>query len=396
MKILILNHNDENKGTYFRCQLIGKNLLNHGHKVSLSCYNPDSKAIKVKKRKDGSGLNIINVAGSHTLSSVTEMPYHCIRAIQNTNIALTGKYDAIMFTGVACPTTGFSLLLISVLKAVGIIRPKIIVDWDDLWGKNGLTALNNKGGIAVAVADLMETQLPKLADIVTVVSHNILNRAIAAGIDKKKIFYLPNGTTPVSGKLIDKDEIREKLGIKKSAVVLFFVGRALWTFDYLLASFKIIVNKYPNAIILYVSPLQEIHLKKIQKARLNNNVVFLGTRAYDELLELIIAADIALLPRENSEIEKANFPTRLCDYLSMGKPIVASSIGDEVEYIFNKYRCGLLADYDSPKDFAEKIMSYIKNPELREKVGKVNLIVARKLALKKTINEFNKILSNHD
>lgn len=393
MKILIVNHNDKNKGTFFRCLSIGQILTRLGNQVSLSCYNPDKRALKIRKSSDISGVKIIEVAGSHTMSSVTELPYHFLRAFQNIYIALTGRFDIVMFSGVACPTTGLSLIFVSFLKLLGILNIKIIVDWDDLWGKDGLTSLNNKGSFAVMVADFMETRLPKLADIVTVVSHNIYDRALSAGIDNKKILYLPNGTNITPGSFQNKSAVRKSLGIKESSTVLFFVGRALWTFDYLIASFKIIVKKYPKVVIIYVSPLQEKHIKTIEDAGLKNNLIFVGIQPYEKLLSLISASDVALLPRENSEIEKANFPTRLCDYISMGKPIVASSIGDEVEYIFKKYHCGLLAKHDSPKDFADKIINLIENKKLREKIGNINTKVTAKLSLDKYVGKLNKIIT---
>lgn len=370
--------------------------MNLHHKVDLSCFNPDSHALGIKQHKHISGLNIINVAGSHTMASITELPYHFIRVIQNVFLAAKGNYKVLMFSGIASPTTGTAFLVCWVLKKLGIRKWYLIIDWDDLWGKGGLTDYNNQGSIAVHVADYMETNLPRLADLVTVVSHNILNRAISIGINKKNIFYLPNGTTPNGKYFVPSSKVKNKYGLQRNSKVLCFVGRALWTFDYLIESIKIIATKFPNIKILYISPLDKIHLKKIKEYNLSNNIIYMGTQPYEALSELISISDIALLPRAGTDIEKANFPTRLCDYVAAGRPVVASSIGDEVELIIKKYKCGLLASPDNPTDFAEKVIILLKNIKLRKTVGENNIRVANKyLSWDLTVRKFHNTILNH-
>jgi len=57
MNILILNHNQNGQGTYFRCYHFGKNLVELGHQVTLLTTSRNH-LLKLKKTVDN-GLEII-------------------------------------------------------------------------------------------------------------------------------------------------------------------------------------------------------------------------------------------------------------------------------------------------------------------------------------------------
>ena len=54
MKILYLNHNFENEGTFNRCFFIGRELVKMGHKVTILTVSNDAPQFWLKKRiRDG-------------------------------------------------------------------------------------------------------------------------------------------------------------------------------------------------------------------------------------------------------------------------------------------------------------------------------------------------------
>ncbi len=375
MKILILNHNDQGAGTYFRCLFLGKSLSKLGNEVSLSCLNPKHFSKKVKNETI-EGVNLFLLTGQHGNSSFSEFPFHIIRVFENIKIALAGRFDVIYFFNVASLTTGLPLIFLYLLRTLGVIKGRFLVDCDDWWGKDGLTSLNRKGRLIVTTATLLETKLPKLAEKVTVVSGMIKNKLISSGIPAEKIYYLPNGAEINGSYSTSTISYRLELNLPTDKIFLCFVGRALWTFDYLLEGLKLVVRERPETMIIYISPLGKELIEKLRRSGILNNIICLGTQSNARMQKYLRAADILLLPRIESINEKANYPGRLGDYLAAGRPIVSTAIGDEAEKVIRKFRCGLLSKSGEPADFSKNIIKLIDDRKLREKFGQNNRQVA--------------------
>lgn len=375
LRLLILNHNDKEKGTFFRCFFIGKCLSKLGVDTSLSCLNPAMRQFSIRREESG-GVKYFLITGQHGMNSFTELPFHIYRTLQNIYLIVSGRYDFIYFFNVVSPTIALPLIFLKLFKSLGILKTQVIIDWDDFWGKGGLTSVNKKGVLIELVADFLERALPKFGDRLTVASKNIERRALINGINPAKLYYLPNGANVDFLYSSQTKPLRVKLNLPIRKNILCFVGRVLWTFDYLIESFLHIVAAKPDTLLLYISPLKTSHLNQIKKLGLSKNVKFLGVQPYEKLSDLLMASDILLLPRIATEIEKLNSPARLGDYLAAGRPIVATAIGDEVEKVMTKFKCGLLAKPNDSIDFSKKVIELIDNKELREKIGVNNRLLA--------------------
>lgn len=374
MRLLILNHNEENSGTFFRCFSIAKQLSKLGVHTSLACLSSRKMQFSIKHKKNG-GVSLKLLVAQHGKSSFSELPFHIYRSIQNIYLIISERYDFVYFFNVASPTIAIPLLLLKPLISIGIIRTRIIIDWDDLWGINGLTSIEKKGMIIESVADFLERKLPKLGEKLTVASTNIRKKAIKNGINKSKLYYLPNGANinPSSG--CKTEQLRESLNLPKGRNILCFVGRAPWTISYLLESFEFILKDKPNTILIVITPDTG---KSIRSDLPKNAIRWLGTLPYNKMQKYLLASDILLLPRIPSEVEKYNCPARLGDYLAAGKPIVSTSIGDEAERIIKRFNAGLMAKAKDPYDFSKQVIKLIKNRKLREEIGNNNRFIAEK------------------
>jgi glycosyltransferase involved in cell wall biosynthesis len=97
------------------------------------------------------------------------------------------------------------------------------------------------------------------------------------------------------------------------------------------------------------------------------NVICIRRQPYHKIPLYLGASDVLLLPLPDTLFDRARWPLRLGDYLAAGRPIVATSL-PEIEKIVSE--CGLLAKIGDPEDFADKILSIISDPDLREEMGK--------------------------
>lgn len=376
MRILILNHNDKDKGTFFRCLFLGKYLCKAGNEVVLSCLNPE-RGIRTKKTEDES-VEIFLLVGQHGSSSLFELPYHLLRSLLNIRLALFGGFDVIYSFNVASPTTGMPIVFLKLLKKLGLFKKRLVVDWDDWWGSGGLTSIDNKGRLIEGAANIFETKIPPLADMVTVVSDTLKEHATNIGITPSKIINVPNGANVGAWCSIDQKKIRNELGLPDEANILCFAGRVLTIFDNLIKSINLIVKKAPNTVVLIIAPLKNSHLTRISDLGLKNNIIYLGVQPYEVLLHYLRASDILLLPRVDNYSERANYPGRLGDYLASGRPIVTNPIG-QIERVINDNHCGLIAKINDAEDFAEKVIELINDPELSKQMGDKGQKIARDL-----------------
>jgi len=107
---------------------------------------------------------------------------------------------------------------------------------------------------------------------------------------------------------------------------LLFVGRLEKRkgFDYLWKAFKLVKQEIPNCRLIVVGPgfrLRNKYQKRIDRHGLKD-VIFTGYAAYSELPRYYKTADIVCFPATGWE----SFGIVLLEAMSLGKPIVASSI----------------------------------------------------------------------
>ena len=95
----------------------------------------------------------------------------------------------------------------------------------------------------------------------------------------------------------------------------------------------------------------------------------------NELVSIYEKADIALFPRQSDKYIDIAMPVKLFEYLSFGKPVIATKRIEPMKFILENH-CGLVCD-DDYKSIAETIECFYGNEELQIKLNK---------AVKKTAN----------
>lgn len=129
------------------------------------------------------------------------------------------------------------------------------------------------------------------------------------------------------------------------------------------------------------------HYKKIANDNGVKNINFIGQVNYSDVPNLLNKSDILLLPSSAKNIKSRNYTSamKLFEYMSIGKPIIASNIPSNTEILENNLNC-LLFEPDNPKSMVEKINTLINDKELNKKITKNS----SKLAIKYSWTERSK------
>ncbi|MFQ5706565.1 MAG: glycosyltransferase family 4 protein [bacterium] len=212
----------------------------------------------------------------------------------------------------------------------------------------------------------------RLSDRVITVSNALKEYYLEKRVPADKIFVIPNGVDieKFSPK-IKSLPIRKKFGFDDK-VVLGFVG----SFHYwhgvenLLQLMERTLNKYNNIAYLLVGdgPLKKQAEALVKSKKWEKDVIFTGYVLHEEVPSHVAAMDIVLAPYPHMDFFYFS-PLKLYEYLSAGKAVIASAIGQIAEVIEDG-RNGFLYDPEHPGQFVEKTCELIEDGDLRERLGR--------------------------
>lgn len=127
------------------------------------------------------------------------------------------------------------------------------------------------------------------------------------------------------------------------------------------------LNNYSFVII------GEVNNEIEQKLSLISNIYILGKKKHENLSKYIQSFDCGIMPYKVNEFTDSVYPSKLNEYLAMGKPVVSSNIY-EMSY-FNKENQNIVDIAIDENDFSNLIQNNIENDNI-EKLKKRNLIAS--------------------
>lgn len=364
MKILFINNNPEGKGTFWRCLGLANSLAKKGHQVTITCLQKRFLVLTIQ-REWRQGVEIIalpRVGGS----GIKELPGHLLRAVYIIILSLRQNFDIVHTFNVASLTCGLPVLPLWLLKKAHLGKYEIVVDWDDFWGKGGLTSLDKQGSLVEYLAGFMEAKIPLLADKVTVVSEEICRMAVRFGVKPSNVTKIINGSPVDTVEPLDKIMVRRKLKMGVKDKIICFPAAMTANLRFVLNSFELIYRKRADVKLILVNPLTVKEQKLVLASSAAKNITLAGFQSYDRYLLYLAAADVVLIPRSNHILDRCEFPSRLGDVMALSRPVVMNKSGDAWKIVVDN-EIGLVTPVDDPQLFAEAILKIIDNPKLAKK-----------------------------
>jgi glycosyltransferase involved in cell wall biosynthesis len=174
------------------------------------------------------------------------------------------------------------------------------------------------------------------ADIVVVVSQAIKEELLRRGIESEKILVNPNGVDPDRYSLsVDGSGIRRQYDLNGKEVIGFIGTFGKWHgAEILVEAFGQLLHRYPEyqkRVILFMigdGMTMSLVKRNIVEFSIKESCVLTGLVPQEEGPEHLAACDILVAPHKPNPDGTPFFgsPTKLFEYMAMGKGIVASDL----------------------------------------------------------------------
>lgn len=374
MRILFLNHNVVRRGgTFHRAYQVARYLVRLGHSVTLLSISAHRVIGFSRERCDG--VDIIHTpdwlwgvgrTGWDPFDTMSRCAY------------LTGQSWDVIHAWDCRPA-----VILPALWARHWSRRaggKLLIDWADWWGRGG-TQAERGDSVAKALYGPIETFFEEAfrarADGTTVASRALRERVVALGVSEDSVQALPGGCDTDSVRPIDRGEARAQLGIPSSEWVVGYLGALpIREADLLARTLVITRASIPRLRFLAIGVSiagSNVPLSAMLRDIWGEWITHTGRIPFETVGLYLSACDAVILPMRRNISNAARWPSKINDYLSAGRAIVATPVG-EVEQLL-RLGVGVTAD-DNPQALAAALDFLHTHPDEGQRLGRQGRLLA--------------------
>lgn len=219
---------------------------------------------------------------------------------------------------------------------------------------------------------LLYRWLLRAADHVFVQSEQMREDIAAEGIPSHKITAVPMGISVEMCAAVNTFENRRLLPEQVPCVLYLGTLNKVRRLDFLVRAFAKVRESVPTARLYLVGrgedPEDEVFLKhEVVRLNLESCVVFVGQLPQPEALQYVAEADVCVSPFYPTPILRSTSPTKLVEYMALGKAVVAND-HPEQKRLIEESGGGLCVAYDE-QAFADAIVTLLQNPKTAQFMG---------------------------
>ena len=218
-------------------------------------------------------------------------------------------------------------------------RVRIVVDSDDWEGRGGWNELTPMPALAREAVAWHEVACLRAADQVVVASRGLETLALSSGVAPARLSYLPNASWDGAAGWPSGQgaRARRELGLGDAPTLLLYSrlfevdpGRLAGIAGRVLAA-------VPAARLLVVGAglfgEEERLAAALGAAGIRDRSTLLGWVERERLPDLLAAGDVALVPLEDTLVNRCRCSVKLLDLMLSGRPIAAERVGQVGEYL---------------------------------------------------------------
>ena len=268
------------------------------------------------------------------------------------------KYDAVLLYGV--PTVGIQCLIIARQYGIPVLFRSIDVSHQLV--PNRLLSLPTR---------LIERFIYRRVDGVSALTPELKRYIESFGVPETKVTMIPAG--------VDSDmflpgprnqNLVSRFGIRRSDRIVLFMG-TIYRFsglDTIIRGFPGLLERHPGTKLLIVGSGEDRgRLEAMAKSEgVIENVIFTGVQPYESLPDFIRSSDVCINPFELNLITRDILPTKLFQYLSCAKPLLATELPGTLHFLSGEAQ-GVV--YASLPDFVSCLSELLEDPARCESLG---------------------------
>jgi glycosyltransferase involved in cell wall biosynthesis len=243
-----------------------------------------------------------------------------------------------------------------------------ILDVRDLWPAAATSLMQISPGWETRIAEELERHLYRAAAAVTAVTRPFCDHIDAIRGQARRAVLLPNGTMPqffVSGPAGSGD----RLGVRDDRFLLTFAG-VLGIAQALPSALEAARLLDGVAEFLFVGdgPMKA-NVMELARERGLRNVHFHPQIALDRIPPVLAASDALLVPLSAHPTFAQFVPSKLIDYMAVGRPVVLSAGGEAVR-ILELSGGGIAVAPETPEALAAAVRRLAEHPEEAAEMGR--------------------------
>lgn len=222
--------------------------------------------------------------------------------------------------------------------------------------------------ILIIFSRFLDYVVPRLADHIIAISKNLDNFFAEKGVGPGKVSVIPLSVTSSIFVSTSKEDICEKYNLPtRHSVIYTGTLDRFQRIDYLTEAFHQVLQVIPQAsLVLVVNKYKHEQFEQLKEScrvlKMNENVHIILTSPLEDLLSIIKACDVGVIPRPDCP----GFPIKALNYMAAGIPVAAfAGTANFLDHGIN----GLLAKDHDINELAGNITTLLSDTALCNQLG---------------------------
>jgi 1,2-diacylglycerol 3-alpha-glucosyltransferase len=219
------------------------------------------------------------------------------------------------------------------------------------------------------IARLLDLFVTWWPDGFIAITNDLRQAMLTRGVSSDRIALVPCSVNLEMFEHPNDGQLRVQYGVRDRPVIIYTgINSPIQRLDYLLRAFSVVRQKFPDALLMIVSPLDhdpDLATNRSLAAQLgvDSDVIWVEGHKLVELPNYLALASVAVISRP----DMPGHPIKLLNYMAAARPIVCSAgAAKGVQHLHDAF---LTRDHDW-QHLAEGITTLLQDHALAEKLGK--------------------------